>query len=204
MVPMNILLIDDHALFAKSLEIALEDYPEINQFHSLQNVENVITIINEFKPDITLLDINLSNISSEDGLEVAKIILDSKCNTKIVILTGYDLPVYQYEAQKLGVSGFINKNVLPEALLQILSEINKGACYFPISTENIEELTNSEKQILQLLCDGYKRKEIASMLYASDRTISNHIQHIFNKLDVSSALEAVTKGIKLGYIQPNY
>ncbi|PFK31473.1 DNA-binding response regulator [Bacillus cereus] len=201
---MNILLIDDHALFAKSLEIALEDYPEINQFHSLQNVENVITIINEFKPDITLLDINLSNISSEDGLEVAKIILDSKCNTKIVILTGYDLPVYQYEAQKLGVSGFINKNVLPEALLQILSEINKGACYFPISTENIEELTNSEKQILQLLCDGYKRKEIASMLYASDRTISNHIQHIFNKLDVSSALEAVTKGIKLGYIQPNY
>ncbi|MEY8348863.1 response regulator transcription factor [Bacillus cereus] len=204
MVPMNILLIDDHALFAKSLEIALEDYPEINQFHSLQNVENVITIINEFKPDITLLDINLSNISSEDGLEVAKIILDSKCNTKIVILTGYDLPVYQYEAQKLGVSGFINKNVLPEALIQILSEINKGACYFPISTENIEELTNSEKQILQLLCDGYKRKEIASMLYASDRTISNHIQHIFNKLDVSSALEAVTKGIKLGYIQPNY
>ncbi|MBC6971265.1 response regulator transcription factor [Bacillus sp. Xin] len=204
MIPMNILLIDDHALFAKSLEMALEDYPDINQFRSLQNVENVITIINEFKPDITLLDINLSNISSEDGLGVAKIILDSKCNTKIVILTGYDLPVYQYEAQKLGVSGFINKNVLPEALLQILNKINKGACYFPISTENIEELTNSEKQILQLLCDGYKRKEIASMLYASDRTISNHIQRIFNKLDVSSALEAVTKGIKLGYIQPNY
>lgn len=204
MIPMNILLIDDHALFAKSLKIALEDYPEIDQFHSLQNVENVITIINEFKPDITLLDINLSNISSEDGLEIAKIILDSKCNTKIVILTGYDLPVYQYEAQKLGVSGFINKNVLPEAFLQILNEINKGACYFPISTESVEELTNSEKRILQLLCDGYKRKEIASMLYASDRTISNHIQHIFDKLDVSSSLEAVTKGIKLGYIQPNY
>ncbi|WP_044880852.1 MULTISPECIES: response regulator transcription factor [Bacillus] len=204
MIPMNILLIDDHALFAKSLEIALEDYPEIDQFHSLQNVENVITIINEFKPDITLLDINLSNISSEDGLEVAKIILNSKCDTKIVILTGYDLPVYQYEAQKLGVSGFINKNILPGALLQILNEINRGACHFPISTDNVEELTNSEKQILQLLCDGYKRKEIASMLYASERTISNHIQHIFDKLDVSSSLEAVTKGIKLGYIQPNY
>ncbi|TNO94362.1 response regulator transcription factor [Bacillus sp. CD3-1a] len=201
---MNILLIDDHALFAKSLEIALEDYPEIDQFHSLQNIENVIKIINEFKPDITLLDINLSNISSEDGLEVAKIILDSKCDTKIVILTGYDLPVYQYEAQKLGVSGFINKNILPEALLQILNEINKGTYHFPISTESVEELTNSEKQILQLLCDGYKRKEIASMLYASERTVSNHIQHVFDKLDVSSSLEAVTKGIKLGYIQPNY
>lgn len=204
MIPINILLIDDHALFAKSLEIALEDYPEIDQFYSLQNIENIIAIMNEFKPDITLIDINLSNISSEDGLGIAKMILDSKCDTKIVILTGYDLPVYRYEAQKIGVSGFINKNIMPDKLLQILIEINEGACYFPKSTDYVEELTDSEKQILQLLCDGYKRKEIASMLYASERTVSNHIQHIFDKLDVSSSLEAVTKGIKLGYIQPNY
>ncbi|MBM7585691.1 two-component system secretion system response regulator SalR [Bacillus pakistanensis] len=207
MIPINILLIDDHALFAKSLEIALEDYPEIDHFYSLhllQNIENVIAIINEFKPDITLIDINLSYISSEDGLGIAKNILDSKCETKIVILTGYDLPVYRYEAQKIGVSGFINKNIMPDKLLQILIEINEGIFYFPMSTDYVEELTHSEKQILQLLCDGYKRKEIASMLYASERTISNHIQHIFDKLDVSSSLEAVTKGIKSGYIQPNY
>ncbi|PFW91054.1 DNA-binding response regulator [Bacillus pseudomycoides] len=204
MIPINILLIDDHALFSKSLEIALEDYPEIDQFYSLQNVENVITIINEFKPDIILVDINLSNISSEDGLEIAKTILDSKCDTKIAILTGYDLPVYRYEAQKIGVSGFINKNIMPDKLLEILIKINEGICYFPMSMDYVEELTDSEKQILQLLCGGYKRKEIATMLYASERTISNHIQHMFDKLDVSSSLEAVTKGIQLGYIQPHY
>ncbi|MGE7942129.1 response regulator transcription factor [Lysinibacillus xylanilyticus] len=204
MNPINILLIDDHALFAKSLEIVLADSPEIEHFHSLQNIENVISVINEFKPTITLIDINLSNISSEDGLGLAKNILANKCSTKIVILTGYDLPVYRYEAQKIGVSGFINKNIMPDKLLQTLVEINEGTYYFPLPTDYIEELTDSEKQILQLLCDGYKRKEIASMLFASERTISNHIQHIFNKLDVSSSLEAVTKGIRLGYIQPNY
>ncbi|MEB2300204.1 response regulator transcription factor [Lysinibacillus xylanilyticus] len=204
MNPINILLIDDHALFAKSLEIVLADSPEIDQFRSLQNIENVISVITEFTPAITLIDINLSNISSEDGLGLAKNILANKCSTKIVILTGYDLPVYRYEAQKIGVSGFINKNIMPEKLLQTLMEINEGTYYFPLPTDYIEELTDSEKQILQLLCDGYKRKEIASMLFASERTISNHIQHIFNKLDVSSSLEAVTKGIKLGYIQPNY
>ncbi|WP_375199876.1 response regulator transcription factor [Bacillus sp. RS11] len=204
MNPINILLIDDHALFAKSLEIVLADSPEIEQFHSLQNIENVISVINEIKPTITLIDINLSNISSEDGLGLAKNILANKCSTKIVILTGYDLPVYRYEAQKIGVSGFINKNIMPDKLLQTLVEINEGTYYFPLPADYIEELTDSEKQILQLLCDGYKRKEIASMLFASERTISNHIQHIFNKLDVSSSLEAVTKGIKLGYIQPNY
>ncbi|MBJ8029457.1 response regulator transcription factor [Bacillus cereus group sp. N21] len=204
MIPINILLIDDHALFSKSLEIALEDYPEIDQFYSLQNVENVITIINEFKQDIILVYIYLSNISSEDGLEIAKTILDSKCDTKIAILTGYDLPVYRYEAQKIGVSGFINKNIMPDKLLEILIKINEGICYFPMSMDYVEELTDSEKQILQLLCGGYKRKEIATMLYASERTISNHIQHMFDKLDVSSSLEAVTKGIQLGYIQPHY
>lgn len=204
MNPINILLIDDHALFAKSLEIVLADSPEIEQFYSLQNVKNVISIINEFKPDITLIDINLSNISREDGLGLAKSIINSECYTKIVILTGHDLPVYRYEAQKIGASGFINKNIMPDKLLQTLVEIHEGTYYYPLSTDYIEELTDSEKQILQLLCDGYKRKEIATMLYASERTISNHIQHIFNKLDVSSSLEAVTKGIKLGYTQPNY
>nr|WP_305849715.1 response regulator transcription factor [Solibacillus sp. R5-41] len=186
------------------MEIALEDCPEIDRFYSIQNIKNIIGTMEEFRPDITLIDINLSNISSEDGLGIAKSILESKRDMKIVILTGYDLPVYRYEAQKIGVSGFINKNIMPEQLLQILIEINEGSYYFPRSSDYVEELTDSEKQILQLLADGCKRKDIASMLYASERTISNHIQHIFDKLDVSSSLEAVTKGIRLGYIQPNY
>lgn len=204
MTPINILLIDDHALFAKSLEIALEDYSEIDHFYTVQDTENVISVIKEFNPNITLVDINLSNISSEDGLELAKNIIDSNCETKIVMLTGYDLPVYLHEPKKIGVNGFVNKNVMPDKLLKILIEINEGAFYFPMSSEYIEELTDSENQILQLLADGYKRKDIASMLFASERTISNHIQHIFDKLDVSSSLEAVTKGIKLGYIHPKY
>ncbi|WP_075982052.1 response regulator transcription factor [Bacillus massilinigeriensis] len=204
MIPINILLIDDHALFAKSLKIAFEDYPEVDHFSIIQDIDNVISAIEKFGPDITLIDINLSNISNEDGLELAKTIINSGCKTKVVILTGYDLPVYRHEARKIGVSGFVNKNIMPDKLLKILIEINIGTFYFPKSSGYVEELTDSEKQILQLLADGYKRKDIASIAFVSERTVSNHIQHIFDKLDVSSSLEAVTKGIKLGYIHPNY
>lgn len=204
MIPINILLIDDHALFAKSLKIAFEDYAEVDHFSIIQDIDNVISVIEKSGPDITLIDINLSNISNEDGLELAKNIINSGCKTKIVVLTGYDLPVYRHEAKKIGVSGFINKNIMPDKLLKILLEINKGTFYFPKSSGYVEELTDSEKQILQLLADGYKRKDIASIVFVSERTVSNHIQHIFDKLDVSSSLEAVTKGIKLGYIHPNY
>lgn len=71
----NILLVDDHALFSKSLEIALSDYSEIDAFDSINDVSQLDNFIVSKKPDIILMDINLKNISSEDGLELAKQIL---------------------------------------------------------------------------------------------------------------------------------
>ena len=172
----NILLVDDHALFSKSLEIALSDYSEIETFDSINDVSQLDNFIVSKKPDIILMDINLKNISSEDGLELAKQILSCYPEQRVVILSGYDLPVYRSEGRKIGAKGF--------------------------EIPFIEGLTDSEKQIIQLIAEGQKRKDIASTLYISERTLSNHLQHIFEKLDVTSAVEAVTKAIQLGYIPP--
>jgi len=199
---MKVLLIDDHALFAKSLEIALDGFPEIDTFSNTQDVENIIEQLRREEPDIVLVDINLSNLNEEDGLILAKHILQIIPEQKVVILSGYDLPVYRHEAQKIGAKGFINKNVEPEELVLILSGIEKGKNYFPKEEVIIEELTESEKEILQLVASGMKRKEIANQLFLSERTVSNHLQHIFDKLQVSSTVEVVTKAIQMGYIAP--
>ena len=193
----NILLVDDHALFSKSLEIALSDYSEIETFDSINDVSQLDNYIVSKKPDIILMDINLKNISSEDGLELAKQILSCYPEQRVVILSGYDLPV-----RKIGAKGFVNKNIEPEKLISILSKIMQGILYFDREIPFIEGLTDSEKQIIQLIAEGQKRKDIASTLYISERTLSNHLQHIFEKLDVTSAVEAVTKAIQLGYIPP--
>ena len=148
------------------------------------------------------MDINLKNISSEDGLELAKQILSCYPEQRVVILSGYDLPVYRSEARKIGAKGFVNKNIEPEKLIYILSKIMQGILYFDREIPFIEGLTDSEKQIIQLIAEGQKRKDISSTLYISERTLSNHLQHIFEKLDVASAVEAVTKAIQLGYIPP--
>lgn len=198
----NILLIDDHALFSKSLEIALSDYSEIGTFESINDIALLDKSIGEFKPDIILMDINLKNITSIDGLELAKQTLEHYPEQKIVILSGYDLPVYRNEAKKIGAKGFINKNIAPEMLISILVRISQGAVFFDKETPFLEDLTDSEKQIIQLLAEGRKRKEIAGKLYISERTLSNHLQHIFEKLDVTSAVEAITKAIQMGYISP--
>jgi len=200
MLLINILLVDDHALFSKSLEIALSDYPEIDTFQSINDVTLLDQIIEEFAPDILLMDINLKNITSDDGLELAKQILYRYPEQKVVILSGYDLPVYRSEAKKIGARGFINKNTEPDKLIALLSQIMQGKVVFDGSIPFLEDLTDCEKKILQLIAGGQKRKEIAGTLYISQRTLSNHLQHIFDKLDVSSSVEAVTKAIRLGYI----
>ena len=90
----------------------------------------------------------------------------------------------------------------PEELLRILRVIQNGGSYFPQENILLEDLTESERQILKRLAAGSKRKEIAEQLFLSERTVSNHLQHIFEKLQVTSAVEAVTKAIQLGYISP--
>lgn len=204
MILINILLVDDHTLFAKSLSIALDGYDEIEQFCSTQDIQDLNKIVCTKNIDIVLMDINLGNLSNTDGLEIASNLLQSNPLVKIIILTGYDLPVYRHEARKIGISGFLNKNISPDDLISSLIRVSRGDTCFP--TENneviIEDLTSMEKKILQLISSGQKRTRVAKELYMSERTLSNHLQHVFEKLGVSSAVEAVTKAIQLGYIPP--
>lgn len=96
------------------------------------------------------------------------------------------------------------KNISPDDLVSSLICVFHGGTCFP-SEDNkiiIEDLTSMEKKILQLISNGKKRKCVAAELYISERTLSNHLQHIFEKLDVTSVVEAITKAIKLGYIPP--
>lgn len=199
---MKVLLVDDHTLFSKSLSIALSDFPEIEKFSSTKDIEHLAAVLETEQPDILLVDINLGKLTEEDGLLLTKHLLAQFPEQNIVILSGYDLPAYRKEAKRIGAKGFINKEVEPEELLRILRVIQNGGSCFPQENILLEDLTESERQILKRLAAGSKRKEIAEQLFLSERTVSNHLQHIFEKLQVTSAVEAVTKAIQLGYISP--
>lgn len=191
-------------LFAKSLSVALDEYKEIEHFYMAQDIQDIEKIILGKKIDIVLMDINLGDLKDRYGLSIAFDLLKSHPALKIIILTGYDLPVYKHEAKKLGVRGFLNKNITPNDLVSSLIRVSHGGTCFPSEKDKIiiEDLTSMEKKILKLMGNGKKRKCIAGELFISERTLSNHLQHIFEKLQVSSAVEAVTKAIRLGYIPP--
>lgn len=198
------MLVDDHALFAKSLSVALDEYHEIEHFYIAENIQGIARTVCEKDIDLVLMDINLGQLNNADGLETAAGLLRSYPDLKVIILTGYDLPVYRHEAKKLGICGFLNKNISPDDLIASFIRVSHGDTCFPPENNNIliEDLTSMEKKILQLVSTGKKRKQIAEELYISERTLSNHLQHIFEKLGVSSAVEAITKAIQLGYIPP--
>lgn len=199
---MKVLLIDDHTLFSKSLAIVLSDFPDIEEFSSTNDVEHIAEIVEKSQPDILLVDINLGHSVQEDGLFLTKRLLGRFPEQKIVILSGYDLPAYRREAQKIGAKGFVNKEVEPEELFQILCSIQSGMTHFLSENVMLEDLTVSEKQVLRMIAGGHRRREIAMQLHLSERTVSNHLQHIFEKLQVASSVEAVTKAIQLGYLSP--
>ena len=110
---MRVLLVDDHSLFAQSLAIVLSDFHEIQHCSTIKSMDESEKTIEKDNPDIILMDINLGKMSDEDGLILARNLLQKFPDQKIVILSGYDLPVYRKEAKKLGAKGFINKEVEP-------------------------------------------------------------------------------------------
>lgn len=204
MILLNILLIDDHRLFAESLSLTLKQSMKISCLKIIESEKDYYELIHNLEVsffDVVLLDINLEKLFSVDGFELAKRMLRDSPKTKIILLTGYDLPVYQYEAKKTGIKGFVNKNIDALSLIKIIERIKCGEEYFLQPLAFIDILTEREKEILSFLGQGLKRKEITNILYISERTLTNHIQNILDKLEVDSTIKAIIKAQKLGYIK---
>ncbi|HHJ8416791.1 TPA: response regulator [Streptococcus pyogenes] len=197
---MKILLIDDHRLFAKSIQLLFQQYDEVDVIDTITSHFNDVTI-GLSKYDIILLDINLTNISKENGLEIAKELIQSTPHLKVVMLTGYVKSIYRERAKKVGAYGFVDKNIDPKQLISILKKVYSGKKYFEQieSQDYVESLTDQEIAILNLSKKGFSIKEIEETLQISRRTVFNHLTHIYSKLLVNNKQEAIYKAEQLGY-----
>lgn len=200
---MNVLLIDDHKLFSQSMSMLCTGQGLLECIDCACTEEELEEKLcqEEKKYDLILLDINLEKTYRTDGFFVASELLERYPDVKIIMLTGFDLPVYQYQAKQIGIKGFVSKNVEPETLMEIMKKVMEGGEYFPTSSIFVDELTDREKEILLRVGSGEKRKQVAKELYISERTLTNHIQNILDKLEAESMIQAVAKAYKLGYLK---
>ncbi len=202
---MNILLIDDHGMFCESLKITLERDESIKKVHLLEDVNKVKQRIFNKEYDIILMDINIKKLTgSKDGLTVAKELLEKDATLKIVMLTGFDMPGYEMEAQKIGAKGFVCKDECTENLIKKLKRIYSGEFIFNGKNAHIDGLTEREKEILILYSSGLSRKEVAKECNISVSSLAVTLNRIYEKLNVKNYQEMVNKALELGYIKPSF
>lgn len=198
---MRILLVDDHYLIGKSLELVLSKHPKVTAFQHLIQPEKIDEVMTTFQPTILLMDIHMGEYN---GMELGEALLQ-KYTFKLIFLSGFDLIEYREKAQSIGSHGFFSKSTPIDELIQNLILIDTENAYvFPGKGEGVllqQSLSPREKEILQYLSQGIKQTAIASELQISDRTVRNHIYTINEKLGTTSALTSVVKGIELGIVQ---
>ncbi|MBS1760121.1 MAG: response regulator transcription factor [Bacteroidetes bacterium] len=204
----RIIIFDDNSKRRESLEMLIDLTDGMTCVGSFVDCSNVLTDIENSKPDLVLMDIDMPNVN---GIEGVTIIRKKYRNLKILMQTVFEDDEKLFACIRAGADGYILKKAQPQELLNAIEEALKGGApmtpsiarqvlRFVGSIENKKKtedfnLTTRESEILSLLVQGLSYKMIADRCYISLPTVNSHIQKIYEKLQVHSAVEAVTKAI---------
>jgi len=198
---MEIVLLDDHHMFSKSLALALKTFSDVKKVRYFTEVDELEEYLMEHEPDVLLLDIRLG---SQDGLNVGEALLDEFSDLNIVFLSGFDGEGYHMRSVSIGGKAFVNKNASIDELMDTIRKIVFGEEQHRESNKDIlQKLTQMEKTVLQSLADGHKQEHIAKDLNITRRTVNTHVRNILAKMEVNSSMQAVLKAVELGWIDNN-
>ena len=204
----QILVYDDSDVIRESLHTLLFEEPGFEVIAMLANAETVETDISQLKPDVVLMDIDMPEVN---GVEAVKRIRKLNPQLPIIMLTVFDDNENIFKAIYAGASGYILKRYVTVEIVAAIHNVLSGGApmtgtvakkvlqMLPVAISVEEEnqvLTVKEKDILQLLVNGYSYKMIASEISISIDTVRFHIKKIYDKLHVHSSTGAVSKAIK--------
>ena len=204
----RIVIFDDNIKRRESLEMLIDLSDDMICVGSFPDCSNVLNNIDKSEPDLVLMDIDMPNVN---GIEGVTIIRTKYPHLKILMQTVFEDDEKLFACIRAGADGYILKKTQPLELLDAINEALEGGApmtpsiarqvlRFVGSTENKQKsedfkLTARETEILSLLVQGLSYKMIASRCFVSLPTVNSHVQHIYEKLQVNTAVEAVTKAI---------
>jgi DNA-binding NarL/FixJ family response regulator len=207
-MPVNIIIYEDNANLRESLRSLLSLTGDYNVVASYADCAEVSLRVNEYKPDVVLMDIDMPGIN---GIEAVKKIREFDKEVQIIMLTVFDDNTHVFEAMYAGANGYLLKKYVSDKLIHSIREVLEGGAPMSptiarmvinnmqqpvhVTAENEYQLTAREKETLQLLSKGNSFKMIAAELGISIDTVRTHIKRIYDKLHVRSQIEAVSKAI---------
>ncbi|MCK5813752.1 MAG: response regulator transcription factor [Cocleimonas sp.] len=204
---MNLLIIDDHQLFAEGLKFLLESFDASIRTAHVKDAKDALHYLqNNDRPDLILLDINLPGIN---GFSLMNEFQKINVWTPVLIISAIESPATAQLAIDSGASGFISKSCNSTGLISAVQTVLKGDIYNPTRASSsaskademkLVHITNRQKEILHLLSQGLLNKQIASELGISANTVKAHLYEIFRHLKVNNRTAAVKAAFQQGLI----
>lgn len=204
----KVLIYEDNPQLREGLTMLINGSDGFEVLSSFKNCNNVVEEVQAFKPDVILMDIDMPGVN---GLEGLKLVREMDTAVKILMLTVFDDNKNVFQAISNGANGYILKKTPPGKLLEYIAEAQSGGApmtssiatqvlkmFSSMNNEKGEDynLSDREKQVLQLLVEGYSYKMIAGEMFIAIDTVRSHIKKIYEKLHVNSKSEAVAKAFK--------
>ena len=207
----RVLLADDHHIVRQGIRQLLESAKDIQVIAEAGDGEEAQSLIQQLKPDVAVLDIQMPKAS---GIEVTRWLRAHLPEVGVLILTAYDDDPYVMAVLQAGANGYVLKTATMENLIQAVRDVYEGksALDTPITkklmanlfkrtdSKPVEPLTERELDVLRFAARGYTNKAIGIQLNISDRTVQGHLAHIFDKMQATSRTEAVMRAVSLGWI----
>jgi DNA-binding NarL/FixJ family response regulator len=200
----RVLCVDDHPIVREGVSLIIEMQPDMHVVGMAATGEEAVQLFRAHRPDITLMDLQLPGIS---GLEAIKRIRAEAPNARVIVLTMYEGDEDIYRALQAGAATYLLKNTLSDDLVRVVRKVHGGQ--HPLSAEIAERLaarkceqtlTQRETEVLRLLAQGMRNKEIGANLGITEETAHGYLKSIFSKLKVQDRTAAVTVALRRGII----
>jgi DNA-binding NarL/FixJ family response regulator len=216
--PVRVLLVDDDNLMRAGLRAVLSSDQTIEVVGETPDGRLAVDSVRRLRPDLVLMDVRMPDI---DGIAATRQVLAASPEVKVVILTTFEQDDYIFGALSAGASGFLLKRSRPEELLAAIHTVAAGDSLLspsvtrtviervaqqptpkPECSDQLEELTAREREVLELIARGLSNGEIAGALVIEDSTVKTHIKRILMKLHLRDRIHAVIFAYETGVAQP--
>lgn len=210
--PITVLIADDHPVVLQGLAVLFEVQDDIHLVGQASNGQDAVRLARDLDPDVLLLDLKLPGL---DGMAVLSELRSLGMRTRVLVLTSATGPSGPAQALQAGATGFLYKDVDPDALVRAIRAVYDGntvlapeAAGFVAArpsgnARGIAALTQREREVLALLADGRSNREIARSLRVTEKTVKTHVSSVLAKLGVADRTQAALLAVRQAGVEPS-
>ena len=219
--PIRVAIVDDQELVRTGFRMILEAEDDLKVVGTADDGSAAVDLVRAHRPDVVLMDIRMPDV---DGIEATRRLGEAGLDTRVLVLTTFDLDEYVFDAVRAGASGFLLKDTPPEELVRAIRVVAAGEALLaprvtrrlieefgrtapaaevadPDDDERLARLTEREREVLVLMARGRSNGEIAEDLILGETTVKTHVGRVLMKLDVRDRVQAVIVAYETGLVR---